>query len=113
MVFEGDTLIAVTGEQLTKINLAIAGERLYRAENAILQEQLDNADSVIIQLGQVVALQDSVVMGLRKKFMAAEELNADLNNALKVQRKKDLNTTIGVGVGGILAGIILRSLLVK
>ena len=113
MVFEGDTLIAVTGEQLTKINLAIAGERLYRAENELLQEQLDNADSVVTQLKQVVALQDSVVFDLRKKFTAAENLNAELNKAIKLQRKKDLSTTIGVGVGSILAGIILRSLLVK
>ena len=113
MVFEGDTLIAVTGEQLTKINLAIAGERLYRAENSLLQEQLDNADSVNTQLKQVMALQDSVVIGLRKKVTEAEALNDDLGRALNIQRKKDLRTTIGVGVGGILLGVVSGLLLVK
>lgn len=113
IVFEGDTLVAITGEQLVKINLAIAGERRYRAENDVLTQRVQVADSLSRHWQQITVLQDSIITATNKKVALAEQLNKDFGDLLKLQRKKNLKTTIGVGVGGILLGVTAGLLLVK
>ena len=113
VVFEGDTLVAVTSEQLVKINLAIAGERAYRSENEILRQEVHVADSISQHWQKVAVLQDSIIVATREKVVAAEQLNEDFGDLLKQEKRKNLRTTIGVGVGGILLGVITGLLLVK
>jgi hypothetical protein len=113
IVFESDTLVAVTGEQLVQINLAIAGQQRYRAENEVLRQEVHVADSISRHWQQVTTLQDSIIVATREKVAAAEQLNKDFGDLLTQQKKKNLRTTIGVGVGGILLGVIAGLLLVK
>lgn len=105
--------MAVTGEQLVQINLAIAGQQRYRAENEVLRQEVHVADSISRHWQQVTTLQDSIIVATREKVAAAEQLNKDFGDLLTQQKKKNLRTTIGVGVGGILLGVIAGLLLVK
>lgn len=105
--------MAITGEQLVKINLAIAGERRYHAENDVLMQRVQVADSLSQHWQRITVLQDSIITATSKKVALAEQLNKDFGDLLKLQRKKNLKTTIGVGVGGILLGVTAGLLLVK
>lgn len=105
--------MAVTSEQLVRINLAIAGQQRYRSENEILRQEVHVADSISQHWQQVTVLQDSILVATREKIAAAEQLNKDFEERLKQQKRKNLRTTIGVGVGGILLGVITGLLLVK
>lgn len=105
--------MAITGEQLVRINLAIAGERRYRAENDVLTQRVQIADSLSWHWQRITVLQDSIITSTNKKVALAEQLNKDFGDLLKRQRKKNLRTTIGVGVGGILLGVTAGLLLVK
>lgn len=71
------------------------------------------ADSITTSLERIVVLKDAVIQDTNRKLDYAENINKDFQRTFQEQRKKNLRTTIGVGVGGTLFGILAGLLLVK
>lgn len=113
ITIDSDTLIAITPVQLLKINRTIARAEYLRDENSILRQELIVADSINTSLERIVVLKDAVIQDTNRKLDYAENINKDFQRTFQEQRKKNLRTTIGVGVGGTLFGILAGLLLVK
>lgn len=54
---------------------------------------------------------DSILLFEHRKLMEANSFKESLQESLRLQKKKNRKTIIGVGVGGALVGILLGVLL--
>ena len=111
ILWENDTVLAITKPQLVKINRSLNDYIHLRKTNELLQMDLRVSDSLIYYWKKVAVTNDTLYLLESKKFDEAQKVNGSLQQSLREQKKKSRIINIGVGVGGTLLGILLGVLL--
>lgn len=113
ILWNNDTVLAITGQQLIKINRAINRGRFLEEYVRVLSDELELADSFSLYWRRVAMSNDSVSLLYARQVSDTQELVHTLENSLKENDKKTRKTSIGVGVGGVALGILLGALIIK
>lgn len=111
ILLENDTVLAISKEQLIKINRTINSYIHLKKTNDILRMDLSVSDSLIHYLRETSLKKDSLILMENQKFENSCRIVKDLQESLDIQKTKSRKTIIGVGVGGTLFGVLLGVLL--
>lgn len=106
---KGDTLIAITQDQLKTINSIIVDREYLNKENIILDSLVLQKDSVISILGKKYEMKDSIV----SRYLRVIDFQEDRITGLEKSMKKEKAKKIGWGIGGGILGIVLGILIAK
>ena len=113
ILWETDTVVAITGTQLIKINRSLNDYLHLKEVNAVLQKELAISDSLCLYWRNVSATTDAMYSMEEQKYEQLSMINASLHEAIREEKKRSRKIGIGVGVGGTLLGILLGVLLAK
>ena len=113
IIFERDTVIAITKPQLIKINRSLNAYNHLRLTNENLQMTLRVSDSISHYWKQTAIATDTLYRLEVQKFTHLTKVNELLQVEVENEKKKSRKIGIGVGVGGTLLGILLGVLLAK
>lgn len=110
ILFQNDTVIALTKPQLIKVNRALNDYLHLKETYRLTQMDLAVSDSMLNYYRQSVISQQGIITLQEQKFDAQTTF---FEEALQREKQKRRNISIGVGVGGTLLGLILGVLLSK
>ena len=110
ILFQNDTVIAITKPQLIKVNRALNDYLHLKETYRLTQMDLAVSDSMLNYYRQSVISQQGIITLQEQKFSTQSSFYEE---ALNREKRKRRNISIGVGVGGTLLGIVLGVLLSK
>lgn len=110
ILFQNDTVVAITNEQLVKVNRALNDYIHLKEAYRLTQVDLAVSDSMLNYYKKSVLSQQGIINLQEQKFNTQ---TAFYEESLKRENKKSRMKSIGVGVGGTLLGIVLGVLLSK
>ena len=110
ILFQNDTLVAITHPQLIKINRALNDYVHLKKAYELTQMDLAVSDSMLNYYKKSTESYKQVIDLQEQKF---DLQGSYFKETLERQKKKSRKTSIGVGVGGTLLGAVLGVLLSK
>jgi hypothetical protein len=110
ILFQNDTVVAITNAQLVKVNRALNDYIHLKEAYRLTQVDLAVSDSMLNYYKKSVLSQQGIINLQEQKFNTQ---TAFYEESLKREKKKSRMKSIGVGVGGTLLGIVLGVLLSK
>lgn len=113
ILWETDTVVAITKPQLIKINRSLNDYIHLKEINRNLQVDLVVSDSLCLYWQKVALRADFTCVLERRKFDELTAVNTSIKSSLEKEKSKSRKISIGVGVGGTLLGILLGVLLAK
>lgn len=110
---EGDTVVAVTPNQLVRINRDLNSFNYLQKSYLNIVNQLSVADSLSTVQKQMLSTQDEILAVESLKFERVMLVNDNLRTTFKKEKKETRNKAllIGGGVGlsiGFIVGVILK-----
>lgn len=110
---EGDTVVAVTPNQLVRINRDLNSFNYLQKSYLNIVNQLSVADSLNIVQKQMLSTQDEILAVESLKFERVMSVNDNLRTTFKKEKKETRNKAllIGGGVGlsiGFIVGVIIK-----
>ena len=110
---EGDTVVAVTPNQLVRINKDLNSFNYLQKSYLNIVNQLSVADSLNTVQKQMLSTQDEILAVESLKFERVMLVNDNLRTTFKKEKKKTRNKAllIGGGVGlsiGFIVGVIIK-----
>lgn len=110
---EGDTVVAVTPNQLVRINRDLNSFNYLQKSYLNIVNQLSVADSLNTVQKQMLSTQDEILAVESLKFERVMLVNDNLRTTFKKEKKKTRNKAllIGGGVGlsiGFIVGVIIK-----
>ena len=111
ILWENDTVLAISKDQLIKINRTLNSYVHLKKTNEILRMDLSVSDSLIHYLRESSLKKDTLISMEVQKFDNSCRIIKNLQESLDTQKTKSRKTIIGVGVGGTLFGVLLGVLL--
>lgn len=110
---EGDTVVAVTPNQLVRINRDLNSFNYLQKSYLNIVNQLSVADSLNTVQKQMLSTQDEILAVESLKFERVMLVNDNLRTIFKKEKKKTRNKAllIGGGVGlsiGFIVGVIIK-----
>lgn len=106
-------MVAITKEQLVRVNRALNDYLHLKKTNKYLQMDLTISDSLCLYWERVAVKADTMLFMENQKYENLSRINKSLECSLKSSTKKMKKIGVGVGVGGTVFGIILGVLLKK
>ena len=110
ILFQNDTVVAITHPQLIKINRALNDYSHLKEAYKLAQMDLAVSDSMLNYYKKSAESYQQVIDLQEQKF---DLQGSYLKETLERQKKKSRKLFIGVGVGGTLLGAVLGVLLSK
>lgn len=111
ILWESDTVLAISKEQLIKINRSLNNYNHLIKVNRNLRMSLEVSDSLCFYWRNIVLKQDSIYSMEAQKFKQVIEMNKNFQDALRKEKLKRRNIIIGTGIGGTFLGAFLGILL--
>lgn len=110
---EGDTVVAVTPNQLVRINRDLNSFNYLQKSYLNIVNQLSAADSLNTVQKQMLSTQDEILAVESLKFERVMSVNDNLRTTFKKEKKETRNKAllIGGGVGlsiGFIVGVIIK-----
>ncbi len=110
---EGDTVVAVTPNQLVRINRDLNSFNYLQKSYLNIVNQLSVADSLNTVQKQMLSTQDEILAVESLKFERVMSVNDNLRTTFKKEKKETRNKAllIGGGVGlsiGFIVGVIIK-----
>lgn len=110
---EGDTVVAVTPNQLVRINRDLNSFNYLQKSYLNIVNQLSVADSLNTVQKQMLSMQDEILAVESLKFERVMLVNDNLRTIFKKEKKETRNKAllIGGGVGlsiGFIVGVIIK-----
>lgn len=110
---EGDTVVAVTPNQLVRINRDLNSFNYLQKSHLNIVNQLSVADSLNTVQKQMLSTQDEILAVESLKFERVMLVNDNLRTTFKKEKKETRNKAllIGGGVGlsiGFIVGVIIK-----
>lgn len=110
---EGDTVVAVTPNQLVRINMDLNSFNYLQKSYLNIVNQLSVADSLNTVQKQMLSTQDEILAVESLKFERVMLVNDNLRTTFKKEKKETRNKAllIGGGVGlsiGFIVGVIIK-----
>ena len=110
---EGDTVVAVTPNQLVRINRDLNSFNYLQKSYLNIVNQLSVADSLNTVQKQMLSTQDEILAVESLKFERVMSVNDNLRTIFKKEKKETRNKAllIGGGVGlsiGFIVGVIIK-----
>ena len=110
---EGDTVVAVTPNQLVRINRDLNSFNYLQKSYLNIVNQLSVADSLNTVQKQMLSTQDEILAVESLKFERVMLVNDNLRTTFKKDKKETRNKAllIGAGVGlsiGVIVGVIIK-----
>lgn len=110
---EGDTVVAVTPNQLVRINRDLNSLNYLQKSYLNIVNQLSVADSLNTVQKQMLSTQDEILAVESLKFERVMSVNDNLRTTFKKEKKETRNKAllIGGGVGlsiGFIVGVIIK-----
>lgn len=110
---EGDTVVAVTPNQLVRINRDLNSFNYLQKSYLNIVNQLSVADSLNTVQKQMLSMQDEILAVESLKFERVMLVNDNLRTTFKKEKKETRNKAllIGGGVGlsiGFIVGVIIK-----
>lgn len=110
---EGDTVVAVTPNQLVRINRDLNNFNYLQKSYLNIVNQLSVADSLNTVQKQMLSTQDEILAVESLKFERVMSVNDNLRTTFKKEKKETRNKAllIGGGVGlsiGFIVGVIIK-----
>ena len=110
---EGDTVVAVTPNQLVRINRDLNNFNYLQKSYLNIVNQLSVADSLNTVQKQMLSTQDEILAVESLKFERVMSVNDNLRTTFKKEKKETRNRAllIGGGVGlsiGFIVGVIIK-----
>ena len=110
---EGDTVVAVTPNQLVRINRDLNSFNYLQKSYLSIVNQLSVADSLNTVQKQMLSTQDEILAVESLKFERVMSVNDNLRTTFKKEKKETRNKAllIGGGVGlsiGFIVGVIIK-----
>lgn len=110
---EGDTVVAVTPNQLVRINRDLNNFNYLQKSYLNIVKQLSVADSLNTVQKQMLSTQDEILAVESLKFERVMSVNDNLRTTFKKEKKETRNKAllIGGGVGlsiGFIVGVIIK-----
>lgn len=110
---EGDTVVAVTPNQLVRINKDLNSFNYLQKSYLNIVNQLSVADSLNTVQKQMLSTQDEILAVESLKFERVMSVNDNLRTTFKKEKKETRNKAllIGGGVGlsiGFIVGVIIK-----
>ncbi len=110
---EGDTVVAVTPNQLVRINRDLNNFNYLQKSYLNIVKQLSVADSLNTVQKQMLSTQDEILAVESLKFERVMSVNDNLRTTFKKEKKETRNRAllIGGGVGlsiGFIVGVIIK-----
>lgn len=110
---EGDTVVAVTPNQLVRINRDLNSFNYLQKSYLNIVNQLSVADSLNTVQKQMLSTQDEILAVESLKFERVMSMNDNLRTTFKKEKKETRNKAllIGGGVGlsiGFIVGVIIK-----
>lgn len=110
---EGDTVVAVTPNQLVRINRDLNSFNYLQKSYLNIVNQLSVADSLNTVQKQILSTQDEILAVESLKFERVMSVNDNLRTTFKKEKKETRNKAllIGGGVGlsiGFIVGVIIK-----
>lgn len=113
ILYNGDTLLAITYEQTVKINRSLnkllSLEEVFpelKKEISVLEDIQEISAQQIETQRQIISKKDLQLQQYDEYMEKSKQYTESLQATLKKDRARTIKTAIGVGVGGALIGIL-------
>lgn len=113
ILYNGDTLLAITYEQTVKINRSLnkllSLEEVFpelKKEISVLEDIQEISAQQIETQRQIISKKDLQLQQYDEYMEKSKQYTESLQATLKKDRARTIKTVIGVGVGGALIGIL-------
>lgn len=113
ILYNGDTLLAITYEQTVKINRSLnrllSLEEVFpelKKEISVLEDIQEISAQQIETQRQIISKKDLQLQQYDEYMEKSRQYTESLQATLKKDRARTIKTAIGVGVGGALIGIL-------
>jgi len=113
ILYNGDTLLAITYEQTIKINRSLnkllSLEEVFpelKKEISVLEDIQEISAQQIETQRQIISKKDLQLQQYDEYMEKSKQYTESLQATLKKDRARTIKTAIGVGVGGALIGIL-------
>ena len=113
ILYNGDTLLAITYEQTVKINRSLnkllSLEEVFpelKKEISVLEDIQEISAQQIETQRQIISKKDLQLQQYDEYMEKSRQYTESLQATLKKDRARTIKTAIGVGVGGTLIGIL-------
>ena len=113
IIWENDTLLAITRSQLVTINRTINNYTHLKSINKALQVDLCFSDSLCNYWKHIAESKGQLVQMENTKYNESLRAMRNLEESCKVQKRKSRKAIVGVGIGGAIIGVIIAALLIK
>ena len=113
ILWNNDTIVGITKDQLILVNRAINAGETCKKENTLLHREIVITDSILIAQKKLSTKKDTVLQSLLDKNIICETRIVSLEKEVETERLKQIRIAAKWGTGGVILGVLLKWFILK